>query len=178
MRFTAPYRGRPYNTVFLLSFQEGQPDRDKSMLKSEHRILTTHTGSLPRPLELTSLYAKRSLGEAVDAAALDAAGKGATRHVVRKQREAGIDIGNNGEQQREAFFLYVRHRMSGFGGGWHRKPFADPPEDNGPDLTSEPIRRVLSALKVLDRYESRAAARRDKIFREIILNRSGIHLHL
>ncbi len=95
------------------------------MLRSEHRILTTHTGSLPRPLELTSLYARRSTGEAVDAAALDAAGKAATRHVVRKQREAGIDIGNNGEQQREAFFLYVRHRMSGFGGGWHRRPFAD-----------------------------------------------------
>ena len=36
--------------------------------------------------------------------------------VVRKQLDAGIDIGNNGEQQREAFFLYVRHRMSGFGG--------------------------------------------------------------
>jgi len=95
------------------------------MIRSEHRILTTHTGSLPRPLALTSLYARRSNGEAVDAAELDAAGKAATRHVVRKQREAGIDIGNNGEQQREAFFLYVRHRMSGFGGGWHRKPFAD-----------------------------------------------------
>ena len=95
------------------------------MIRSEHRILATHTGSLPRPLALTSLYARRSNGEAVDAAELDAAGKAATRHVVRKQREAGIDIGNNGEQQREAFFLYVRHRMSGFGGGWHRKPFAD-----------------------------------------------------
>ncbi len=95
------------------------------MLRSEHRILTTHTGSLPRPPALTGLYARRSQGEAVDEAALDAAGKAATRHVVRKQIESGIDIGNNGEQQREAFFLYVRHRMSGFGGGWHRMPFAD-----------------------------------------------------
>ena len=33
-----------------------------------------------------------------------------------KQIEAGIDVGNNGEQQREGFFLYVQHRMSGFGG--------------------------------------------------------------
>ncbi len=95
------------------------------MLHSEHRILTTHTGSLPRPASLTALYAKRAAGEAVDEAAITAEGKAATRHVVRKQIEAGIDVGNNGEQMREAFFLYVRHRMSGFGGSWHRKPFAD-----------------------------------------------------
>ncbi len=95
------------------------------MLHSEHRILTTHTGSLPRPASLTALYAKRAGGEVVDEAAIVAEGKAATRHVVRKQIEAGIDVGNNGEQMREAFFLYVRHRMSGFGGSWHRKPFAD-----------------------------------------------------
>ncbi len=40
--------------------------------------------------------------------------------IVPKQIEAGIDIGNNGEQQREGFFLHVRHRMSGFGGTWKR----------------------------------------------------------
>jgi 5-methyltetrahydropteroyltriglutamate--homocysteine methyltransferase len=95
------------------------------MLRSEHRILTTHTGSLPRPLALTALYARRAAGEAIDEAALDATGKAATRHVVRKQIEAGLDIGNNGEQMREAFFLYVRRRMSGFGGNWNRKPMAD-----------------------------------------------------
>jgi 5-methyltetrahydropteroyltriglutamate--homocysteine methyltransferase len=44
---------------------------------------------------------------------------------VREQRDAGIDIGNNGEQQREAFFLYVRNRMSGFGGSWDRPPRGD-----------------------------------------------------
>ncbi len=65
-------------------------------------------------------------GEPVDReAAIEAAGKAATRHVVRQQIAAGIDVGNNGEQQREAFFLYVRHRMSGFGGSWTRRPFAD-----------------------------------------------------
>lgn len=95
------------------------------MLRSEHRILTTHTGSLPRPPELTELYARRSAGEPVDEAAIEAAGKTATRDVVRRQIAAGIDVGNNGEQQREAFFLYVRHRMSGFGGSWNRKPMGD-----------------------------------------------------
>lgn len=95
------------------------------MLTSQDRILTTHTGSLPRPADLTELYARRAGGEAIDEAALDAAGKRATRHVVRQQIGSGIDVGNNGEQQREAFFLYVRRRMSGFGGSWVRRPMAD-----------------------------------------------------
>ncbi|MDR3532508.1 MAG: cobalamin-independent methionine synthase II family protein [Rhodopila sp.] len=95
------------------------------MLGSRDRILTTHTGSLPRPAALTDMYARRVENEDVDEAALDAAGKLATRHVVRQQIAAGIDVGNNGEQQREAFFLYVRRRMSGFGGSWNRRPMAD-----------------------------------------------------
>ena len=56
---------------------------------------------------------------------LDRVGKAAVHDVVAKQIAAGVDVGNNGEQQREAFFLYVRHRMSGFGGGWTRRVFAD-----------------------------------------------------
>jgi 5-methyltetrahydropteroyltriglutamate--homocysteine methyltransferase len=93
--------------------------------RSEGRILTTHTGSLPRPARLTELYAQRARGEAVDAAELASEGRAALRRVVPKQIAAGIDIGNNGEQQREAFFLYLRHRVSGLGGGWSRPVFAD-----------------------------------------------------
>jgi 5-methyltetrahydropteroyltriglutamate--homocysteine methyltransferase len=92
---------------------------------SEERILTTHTGSLPRPPELTRLYVQRSRGNPVEPEELDRLGKAALRHVIDRQVEAGIDIGNNGEQQREAFFLYVRRRMSGFGGGWKRWPRGD-----------------------------------------------------
>src|SRR5437660_4826936 len=92
---------------------------------SDERILTTHTGSLPRPPELTRLYVRRARGGEVDPAEIDRLGKEALRQIVDKQVEAGIDIGNNGEQQREAFFLYVRHRMSGFGGGWKRWPRGD-----------------------------------------------------
>jgi 5-methyltetrahydropteroyltriglutamate--homocysteine methyltransferase len=40
----------------------------------------------------------------------------AVRHVVEKQAEAGIDIGNDGEQQRVGFQTYVPERMAGFGG--------------------------------------------------------------
>jgi 5-methyltetrahydropteroyltriglutamate--homocysteine methyltransferase len=95
------------------------------MLTSANRILTTHTGSLPRPAVLTALYVQRSRGEAIDPAELDSVGKAAVQDIVAKQIAAGVDVGNNGEQQREAFFLYVRHRMSGFGGGWARRVFAD-----------------------------------------------------
>src|ERR1700733_6209362 len=94
------------------------------MRLSETRILTTHTGSLPRPPALVELYVRKARGENVDAE-LAEAGHAAMENVVREQRDAGIDIGNNGEQQREAFFLYVRNRMSGFGGSWDRPPRGD-----------------------------------------------------
>jgi 5-methyltetrahydropteroyltriglutamate--homocysteine methyltransferase len=95
------------------------------MLRSDHRILTTHTGSLPRPPDLTRLYVRRSRGEAVDPAAIAAAGKAALAWVVPKQIAAGIDVGNNGEQQRESFFLYLRDRLTGLGGSWERTSRAD-----------------------------------------------------
>ena len=95
------------------------------MQRSETRILTTHTGSLPRPRELTRLYSLRARGEAVDDGEIDRAGLAAVRAVVRKQCEAGIDVGNNGEQQRDSFFLYLKGRLSGLGGSWERPSRAD-----------------------------------------------------
>jgi len=95
------------------------------MQRSRDRILTTHTGSLPRPPELTRLYARRARGEQVDEDEIVREGRAALYAIVPKQIEAGIDIGNNGEQQREGFFLHVRHRMTGFGGSWKRWPRAD-----------------------------------------------------
>lgn len=89
------------------------------------RILTTHTGSLPRPPELVRLYARHSRGEAVDPEELERAGKKAMREVVARQLGAGIAIGNNGEQQRDSFVLYIRDRLSGLGGTWARRQRAD-----------------------------------------------------
>src|SRR2546423_12114344 len=97
------------------SIEPSRATESKDMHQSTDRILTTHTGSLPRPPDLTRLYARRARGEPVDAAEVEAAGRAALRGIVPKQIDAGIDIGNNGEQQREGVFLYVRHRMSGFG---------------------------------------------------------------
>jgi len=86
------------------------------MIRSDARILTTHTGSLPRPAALTQMFLALSKREDVDREAMRRQVEAATLDVIRKQREAGIDVGNNGEQPHESFFTYVQHRMSGFGG--------------------------------------------------------------
>jgi 5-methyltetrahydropteroyltriglutamate--homocysteine methyltransferase len=91
------------------------------MKLSTDRILTTHVGSLPRSATLSELLVRREAGESYDKAQLDAAMEEAVRHVVAKQKEAGIDIGNDGEQQRVGFQTYVPQRMSGFGGESKRR---------------------------------------------------------
>jgi len=95
------------------------------MKRSETRILTTHTGSLPRPRELTRLYARRVRGEAVDDKTIEAAGLAALKGIVPQQIACGLDIINNGEQQRESFVLYLRHRLTGLGEESHRGTWKD-----------------------------------------------------
>ncbi len=117
---------------------------------SDERILTTHTGSLPRPPELTRLYVQRARGEAVDPDEIVRRGKDAVAQIVQKQIENGVDIGNNGEQQREAFFLYIRHRMTGFGGGWKRWPRGD--VERYPILKAQ-MAAMLAAREAVGNYE-------------------------
>jgi 5-methyltetrahydropteroyltriglutamate--homocysteine methyltransferase len=95
------------------------------MKRSDERILTTHAGSLLRPKALGDMHGRLSRGEPVDAAEMTQAILDATRRVVKLQSECGIDVANNGEQARESFFSYVKHRMSGFGGKSDRPHFAD-----------------------------------------------------
>ena len=95
------------------------------MQHSEHRILTTHAGSLPRPKELGELFGQLSHRGPVDKATMERAIEESTRRIVRMQAECGIDVGNNGEQSRESFFTYVQHRVSGFGGRSERPRIAD-----------------------------------------------------
>lgn len=95
------------------------------MKGSTSGILTTHAGSLPRPAELVALQLRVSRGEPVEAAVLSEAVDKATRRVVARQQEIGVDIGNDGEQPRESFVTYVRYRMSGFSGESTRPPVRD-----------------------------------------------------
>jgi 5-methyltetrahydropteroyltriglutamate--homocysteine methyltransferase len=95
------------------------------VLTSQSRILTTHAGSLPRPHPLAELHGRRSRGEPIDAETMRRAIEDATAACIAAQLEAGIDIGNDGEQARESFFTYVQHRMTGFGGSSRRPLMRD-----------------------------------------------------
>jgi 5-methyltetrahydropteroyltriglutamate--homocysteine methyltransferase len=119
------------------------------MQRSEHRILTTHAGSLPRPAELTRLFARRANGEAVDAAEIETQGRAAVRAIVKKQIETGLDVIDDGEQSRESFVLYMRHRLTGLGGTGTRPMHSD--LDAYPQYKSAFQQRVTSADKVSNR---------------------------
>jgi 5-methyltetrahydropteroyltriglutamate--homocysteine methyltransferase len=101
------------------------------MITSRDRILTTHVGSLPRNEKLSDLLVRGEAGETFDAAEMASEMDKAVRHVVEQQKKAGIDIGNDGEQQRVGFQTYVPQRMTGFAGVSKRRrgrEFEDFPE--------------------------------------------------
>src|SRR6185437_16732065 len=87
-----------------------------SMIFSRDRVLTTHVGSLPRNERLSDLLVAQEEGKPYDAKVMDAEMDAAVRHVVKKQMDAGIDVGNDGEQRRIGFQTYVPQRMTGFAG--------------------------------------------------------------
>jgi 5-methyltetrahydropteroyltriglutamate--homocysteine methyltransferase len=118
------------------------------MKRSEHRILTTHVGSLPRPPALRDLLVRLDHGEAVDPAALAREAESAVSHVVRKQLEAGIDVGNDGEQPRVGFSTYPAKRMRGFGGESKRRLSRDLAEH--PDYASRLSRQRAGAARIAD----------------------------
>src|SRR3989442_13099019 len=86
------------------------------MKRSTDRILTTHTGSLPRANDLTSLLEALNAGTIPEQAAFDARVRRAVGDIVRQQVDAGVDVVNDGEQGKVGYSTYVRHRLTGFGG--------------------------------------------------------------
>ncbi len=118
------------------------------MLRSESRILTTHVGSLPRPPALRDLLVLQDRGEPVDAAALDREVGAALSRIITGQLEAGIDVGNNGEQPRAGFSTYVAGRMRGFGGTSRRELAQD--LIDFPDYAELLARRRRDAARIAD----------------------------
>lgn len=101
------------------------------MISSRDRILTTHVGSLPRNEKLSNLLLAQDEGKAYSAAELSTEMESAVRNAVKAQMDAGIDVGNDGEQGRVGFQTYIPHRMSGYGGVSNRrrgKEFEEFPE--------------------------------------------------
>jgi 5-methyltetrahydropteroyltriglutamate--homocysteine methyltransferase len=97
------------------------------MQRSTTRILTTHTGSLPRPPALVQLLLEDQDKPGSNKAALEAAVRSAVAGVVQKQIECGLDIINDGEQGRTDYTVHVKDRLAGFDG-----PSA-PPRGTGDD---------------------------------------------
>jgi 5-methyltetrahydropteroyltriglutamate--homocysteine methyltransferase len=79
-------------------------------------ILTTHIGSLPRPDDLVSLLRQKDEGAALDRAGFEARVRSAVEDVVGKQRAAGLDIVNDGEQGKPDYSTYIKDRFTGFEG--------------------------------------------------------------
>ena len=78
------------------------------------RVRTTHTGSLPRPLDLAEMLEARARGESIDEAALERRVAEEVRAVVRKQAECGLDFVNDGETGKYSYAAYVKERLTGF----------------------------------------------------------------
>jgi 5-methyltetrahydropteroyltriglutamate--homocysteine methyltransferase len=84
--------------------------------RSTDRILTTHTGSLPRPRDLLSLLQDREEGRPNIEAALHERARSAVFDVVKKQTDIGLSVINDGEQGRADYTIYVKDRLTGFSG--------------------------------------------------------------
>ncbi|NNE83283.1 MAG: cobalamin-independent methionine synthase II family protein [Alphaproteobacteria bacterium] len=114
------------------------------MKHSTDRILTTHTGSLPRPPDVVELLLAEEANRGAQADKLDAVVTDAIADVVQKQIAAGIDIINDGEQGRPDYTSHVKDRLSGYDGP--SSPPLGTGEEGFPEL-SEMLSRFASPLQ-------------------------------
>jgi 5-methyltetrahydropteroyltriglutamate--homocysteine methyltransferase len=82
----------------------------------EERVLTTHTGSLPRPDDLIQIMWAKGDDIPVDEGALSHRIATAVQEVVDRQVGAGVAIVNDGEMSKPSYATYVKDRLNGFGG--------------------------------------------------------------
>ena len=83
------------------------------MKRSDHRILTTHTGSLPRPPDLVEALNAKELGKSYDPRALSDRVRRAIGEIAARQAATGLDIINDGEHSKVSWMAYARERLSG-----------------------------------------------------------------
>jgi len=145
------------------------------MKRSTERILTTHTGSLPRPPEVVELLLAKE-ARAVRASGFEAAVAAAIDHVVRKQVEAGVDVINDGEQGRPDYTSHVKDRLTGYEGP--SSPPLGTGEEGFPEL-SEMLTRFASPLQNRPacsgpvEWKDWAAAEADIARAKSVLSKSG-----
>jgi 5-methyltetrahydropteroyltriglutamate--homocysteine methyltransferase len=105
------------------------------MKRSHTRILTTHTGSLPRTPDVVELLLAEQKHPGKRKAELTAAVRDAIQLVARQQAACGLDIINDGEQGRTDYTVHVLDRLAGFEG-----------ESSPPLGTGEPEFPELAAM--------------------------------
>ena len=109
------------------------------MKHSTERILTTHTGSLPRPESLAQLMIAKEQGKAIEVQELADNVHTAVAEVVKHQVDVGIDIISDGEMSKIGFANYVKDRLTGFGG--ESNPIVAQDVLDHPDLRVRMFRR-------------------------------------
>src|SRR5438045_2583629 len=80
--------------------------------RSTDHILTTHTGSLPRPADLDQMLFDREEGKPVDPAQFAERVRSAVNEVMDKQLESGVDVVNDGEVSKIGYSTYVKDRLT------------------------------------------------------------------
>src|ERR1700689_3873427 len=90
--------------------------RRRPMQPGTGRILTTHSGSLPRPAWFLPLVLAQEAGEPVDEAKFGDQVRAAVRETVQAQVDAGVTVLNDGEVSKPSYATYVKDRLTGFGG--------------------------------------------------------------
>lgn len=83
------------------------------MKRSTGRILTTHAGSLARPVDLLELVRARENGQPYDEQSYARRVRTAVTEVVHHQMDVGIDVVSDGEQGKPGFANYIKDRLSG-----------------------------------------------------------------
>ncbi|MEE2881872.1 MAG: cobalamin-independent methionine synthase II family protein [Chloroflexota bacterium] len=86
------------------------------MKRSHEKILTTHTGSLPRSTQLQDLLKSQLQPTEHDQDNFENTVAAEVYEIVNRQVTTGIDIINDGEQGRVQYVSYVKDRLTGFEG--------------------------------------------------------------
>ena len=120
------------------------------MKSSNHHILTSHAGSLPRPDGLIEANRQRNAGQDIDEAAFQASLRAAVSQVVARQKQLGIDLPGDGEYGKSmgsrinygAWWSYSFQRLGGL-------------ELSGPALYDVPPKRSRPGQVVLTSFGDR-----------------------
>ena len=86
------------------------------MKRSTNHILTTHTGSLPRPTDLVDMVLRKEKKQPVDESVLAMRVRSAVVETVQRQAGAGVTVLNDGEQGKPGYSTYMKDRLTGFEG--------------------------------------------------------------